>query len=38
MLDEDRRILDKQLKALWKIFYTGAQTSVEKKLPLHIKT
>ena len=38
VFDDDRRVLDQQLKALWKILYTGAQTAVEKKIPLHIKT
>jgi hypothetical protein len=35
--DDDRRILEAQLKQVWKLFYTGAQAAMDKKLPLHIK-
>ncbi len=35
--DDDRRILEAQLKQVWKLFYTGAQASMERKLPLHVK-
>ncbi|HZS38737.1 MAG TPA: hypothetical protein VFF06_18020 [Polyangia bacterium] len=36
--DDDRRILEAQLKQVWKLFYTGAQAAVERRLPLHVKT
>jgi len=34
--DEDR-LMDAQLRSLWKVYYGAAQAAVEKKLPLHIK-
>jgi hypothetical protein len=36
--DDDRRILEAQLRQVWKLFYTGAQAAVERRMPLHIKT
>jgi hypothetical protein len=36
--DEDRDILEQQLRQAWKIFYNGAQTAVDRKLPLHVKS
>jgi hypothetical protein len=36
--DEDARLMEKQLKQLWKVFYDGAQAAVDRKLPLHMKS
>jgi hypothetical protein len=36
-LDDDRRILEGQLRQVWKLFYNGAVAAMERKLPLHIK-
>ena len=35
--EEDEPLTAKQLTHLWKLFFEGAQVSVEKKLPLHIQ-
>jgi hypothetical protein len=35
--EDDDRLMDAQLKQLWKVFYSAAQSAVEKKLPLHVK-
>jgi hypothetical protein len=35
--DEDSRILEGQLRQVWKLFYGGAQAALERRLPLHVK-
>jgi hypothetical protein len=35
--DEDQQLLEAQLRQAWKLFYSGAQAAVERKLPLHVK-
>lgn len=35
--DADRRLLEAQLRQVWKLFYSGAQVAMERHLPLHIK-
>ena len=36
--DEDEALLDANMRHAWKVFYTTAQASVERKLPLHVKS
>jgi hypothetical protein len=36
--DDDQKILAQQLRQAWKLFYNGANTAVERHLPLHIKS
>jgi hypothetical protein len=36
--DDERDVMDAQLKQLWKIYYDAAQTAIDKKLPLHIRS
>jgi hypothetical protein len=36
--DEDQQILEGQLRQAWKLFYSGAQAAMERKLPLHVKS
>lgn len=36
--DGDRKILDGQLRHLCRLFLTGAQAALDRKLPLHIKS
>jgi hypothetical protein len=36
--DEDQELLDANLRQAWKVFYATAQASVERKLPLHVKS
>jgi hypothetical protein len=36
--DEDRRIMEAKLKQVWKIFYSGAQAAMERRMPLHVKS
>ncbi len=35
--DADRRLLEAQLRQVWKLFYSGAQVAMERHLPLHVK-
>ena len=35
--DKGYDLIRGQLRQLWKLLYTGAQTSMERKLPLHVR-
>ena len=35
--DEDQQIHGRELKRAWKLFFDGATTAVQRKLPLHIR-
>src|SRR5260370_26983863 len=35
--DADRRLLEAQLRQVWKLVYSGAQVAMEGHLPLHVK-
>jgi hypothetical protein len=36
--DDDRKILSEQLREAWKLFYSGAQTALERHLPMFVKS
>jgi len=36
--DEDRRAIEVELRKVWKYFFDGATSAVERKLPLHIRS
>lgn len=36
--DDDRKILESQLRHLCRLFVSGAQTALERKQPLHVKS
>jgi hypothetical protein len=36
--ETDRRLLEAELKTVWKVFFDGATSAMERKLPLHVKT
>lgn len=36
--EDERDIMDAKLKQIWKLLYAGATASVERHLPLHIKS
>jgi len=37
-LDDDRKILEGQLRHLCRLFVDGARTAIERNLPLHVKS
>jgi hypothetical protein len=36
--DDDQKILAEQLREAWKLFYSGAQTALDRHQPLHVKS